>query len=165
MKVLVKYEFCVWNSILKNQADELATAELLRYLSTVWQPWSERSFIMWNVLTELQKWFKLPDFTDWTMEATSLTQWNKPNKQTTGFDVHGSMHHSTIHTEKSNKMQQCIKIYYSIFIWSSTCFGRHTAHRQEPKTALTASGLHTWKAVWRVVAGCCQAENLWYSAW
>jgi len=34
-------------------------------------------------------------------------------------------------------MQQCINIfYYFIFIWSSTCFGRHTAHHQEPKTAL-----------------------------
>ena len=32
------------------------------------------------------------------------------------LDVRGSVHHSTIHTEKSNKMQQCIKIYYSIFI-------------------------------------------------
>jgi len=26
--------------------------------------------------------------------------------------------------------------YYSIFIWSSTCFGRHTTHHQEPKAAL-----------------------------
>jgi hypothetical protein len=33
------------------------------------------------------------------------------------------------------------KFYYSIFKWSSTCFGRHTAHPQEPKTALAASGL------------------------
>jgi hypothetical protein len=32
------------------------------------------------------------------------------------------------------------KFYYSIFIWSSTCFGRHTAHHQEPKTAMAASG-------------------------
>jgi len=38
-------------------------------------------------------------------------------------------------------MQQCIKIYYSIFIRSSTCFGRHTAQHQEPKTALAPSGL------------------------
>ena len=53
-------------------------------------------------------------------------------------------------------MQQCIKIYYSIFIWSWTCFGRHTAHHQGPKTALAASGLHTWKVVGRVVAGRCQ---------
>jgi len=30
--------------------------------------------------------------------------------------------------------------YYSIFILSPTCFGRHTAHHQEPKTALAASG-------------------------
>jgi len=52
----------------------------------------------------------------------------------------GSVHHSTIHTEKSNKKQQYIKIYYSIFIWSPTYFGRHTAHHQEPKTALAASG-------------------------
>jgi hypothetical protein len=32
------------------------------------------------------------------------------------LDVRGSVHRSTIHTEKSNKMQQCFKIYYSIFI-------------------------------------------------
>ena len=42
--------------------------------------------------------------------------------------------------EIANKMQQCIKIYYSMFIWSSTCFGRHTAHHQELKTAIAASG-------------------------
>ena len=28
------------------------------------------------------------------------------------------------------------KFYYSLFIWSSACFGRHPAHHQEPKTAL-----------------------------
>jgi len=27
-----------------------------------------------------------------------------------GFDIRGSLHHSTIHKAKSNKMQQCIKI-------------------------------------------------------
>jgi len=31
------------------------------------------------------------------------------------------------------------QFYYSIFIWSSIYFGRHTAHHQEPKTALAAS--------------------------
>ena len=51
------------------------------------------------------------------------------------------------------------KIYYFIFIWSSTCFGRHTAHHQEPKIALAAFGLHTWKVVGRVVAGRCQSES------
>jgi len=63
-------------------------------------------------------------------------------------DVRGSVHHSTIHTEKSNKMQQCIKIYYSIFIWSSTCFGRHTAHHQELKTALAACGFAYVEGCW-----------------
>ena len=65
-----------------------------------------------------------------------------------------------VHTEKSNKMQQCIKIYYSIFIWSSTCFWRHTAHHQEPKTA--GSGLHMWKVVGCVVAG--QSGRVWEGA-
>jgi hypothetical protein len=52
----------------------------------------------------------------------------------TSFDVCGSMYHSIIHTEVASKMQQCIKIYYSMFIWNSTCFGRHTTHHQELKT-------------------------------
>jgi len=37
-------------------------------------------------------------------------------------------------------MQRCIKIYYFMFIRSSTRFGRHTARHQELKTALAASG-------------------------
>jgi hypothetical protein len=32
------------------------------------------------------------------------------------------------------------KFCCSIFMWSSKCFGRHTAHHQEPKTALAATG-------------------------
>jgi len=31
-------------------------------------------------------------------------------QQESKFEVRGSVHHSTIHKEKSNKMQQCIKI-------------------------------------------------------
>jgi hypothetical protein len=39
-----------------------------------------------------------------------------------------------------------------------SCFGRHTAHHQEPKTALVASGFaYTSKVVGRVVAGRCRA--------
>jgi len=64
------------------------------------------------------------------------------------LDVRGSMHHSKVHTEKSNKMQECIKIYYSVFIWSSTCVGWHTAHHQEPKTVLTASGFSYVEGCW-----------------
>jgi hypothetical protein len=43
-----------------------------------------------------------------------------------------------------------IRLLYSIFIWSSACFGRHTAHNQVPKTVLVVSGFHTWKVVGRV---------------
>jgi len=53
-----------------------------------------------------------------------------------------------IHREIANKMQHCIKIYYSIFIWSSTCFGQHTAHHQELKTALAASGFVYVEGCW-----------------
>ena len=42
------------------------------------------------------------------------------------------------------KIQQDASVYQNFiipyFIWSSTCFGLHTAHHQEPKTALAASG-------------------------
>jgi len=53
------------------------------------------------------------------------------------------------------------KFYYSIFIWSSTCFGRYTAHHQEPKTALAALVFHTWKIVGCVVGRRCQAHCAW----
>jgi len=50
------------------------------------------------------------------------------------------------------KIQQDATIYQnfysSIFLWSSTCFGRHTAHHQEPKTALAASGFSYVKGCW-----------------
>jgi len=50
---------------------------------------------------------------------------------------------------------------YSIFIWSSTCFGLLTAHCQEPKTALAASGFSyvegCWTCSWWTLSGavCC----------
>jgi len=54
------------------------------------------------------------------------------------------------------------KFYYSIFIWSSTCFGRHTAHHQEPKTALAASGFSCVEGCFgRMVGGRCQAHCAW----
>jgi hypothetical protein len=38
--------------------------------------------------------------------------------------------------------------YYSVFIWNSTYFGLHTAHHQEPKTALAASGFSHVEGCW-----------------
>jgi len=65
------------------------------------------------------------------------------------FDVHGSVHHSTIHKEKNpTRCNNVSNFYYSIFIWSSTCFGRHTAHHQEPKTALAVSSFSYVKGCW-----------------
>ena len=52
------------------------------------------------------------------------------------------------------------KFYYSIFIWSSTCFVWHTAH-QEPKTTLAASGFSYVEGCWTVVSGRCQAHCAW----
>jgi hypothetical protein len=53
--------------------------------------------------------------------------------------VRGSVHHSIIHIGNPTRCNSVPK-FYLIFIWSSTCFGRHTSHHQEPKTALAASG-------------------------
>jgi len=52
------------------------------------------------------------------------------------------------------------KFYYSIFIWSSTCFGRHTVRHQEPKTALAASGFAYVKGCWTF--GCWTS---WFNTW
>jgi hypothetical protein len=54
------------------------------------------------------------------------------------LDVHGSVHHSIIHIENPTRWNSVSKFYF-IFIWSSTHFGQHTVHHQEPKTALAAS--------------------------
>jgi len=50
---------------------------------------------------------------------THINKINKPSvsiKRGEFLDIRGFVHYSTIHAEKSNKMQRCIKIYYSIFI-------------------------------------------------
>jgi len=51
------------------------------------------------------------------------------------------------------------KFYYSIFIWSSICFRRHTVHHQEPKTALAASGFSYVEDCWT-----CSWWR-WWCAW
>jgi hypothetical protein len=51
------------------------------------------------------------------------------------------------HKENPTRCNSLSKFYF-IFIGSSTCFGRHTAHYQEPKTALTASGFAYVEGWW-----------------
>jgi hypothetical protein len=55
-------------------------------------------------------------------------------------NVCGSVHHGTIHKEKSNKMHQCIKLLLFHIYIKLNMFERLPAHHQEPKTALAAFG-------------------------
>ena len=60
-------------------------------------------------------------------------------------------------TKNPTRCNNVSKFYYYIFIWSSTCFRRHTAHHQEPKTALAASGFSyvesCWTCSWWTLSG------------
>ena len=74
------------------------------------------------------------------------------------YDVRGSVHHSIQFIKKNpTRCNNVSKFYYSIFIWSSTCFGRHIAHHQELKTALAASGFSyvegCWMCNWWTLSG------------
>jgi hypothetical protein len=86
----------------------------------------------------------------------------KGSKISNSFDVHGSVHHSTIRTEKFNKMQQCIKI----FIIPCLHEAQHVLSDTSP--IIRSLKLHwqplvfrTWKVVGCVVGGCCQAQCTW----
>jgi hypothetical protein len=68
------------------------------------------------------------------------------------------VHHSTIHKEKSNKMQQCIKIFIIPYLYEA----QHVSGDTPPiirslKLRWQPLGFHTWKVVGRVVGGRCQA--------
>ena len=56
------------------------------------------------------------------------------------------------------------KCYYPIFIWSSTCFGRHTAHHQEPKTALAATGFSYVEGCWTCSWWTLSGSTVWEGA-
>ena len=57
-------------------------------------------------------------------------------------------HNKTFTKKNPTRCNNVSKFYYSIFMWSSTCFGRHTAHHQEPKSALAGSGFLYVKGCW-----------------
>jgi hypothetical protein len=57
------------------------------------------------------------------------------------------VHHSIILKENPTRCNNVLNFYF-IFIWSSISFGRHTAHHQEPKNALAASGFAYLEGCW-----------------
>jgi hypothetical protein len=76
------------------------------------------------------------------------------------FDARGSMHHSTIRKEKSNKMQQCIKIFIIPYLYEV----QHVSGDTPPiirslKLHWQPLVFHMWKIVGRVVVGSCQAQD------
>jgi len=76
--------------------------------------------------------------------------------------LRGSVHHSTIHKEKSNKMQQCIKIFIIPYLYEA----QHVSGDTPPiirrlKLHWQPLVFHTWKVVGRVVGGRCQAHCAW----
>ena len=78
------------------------------------------------------------------------------------LDVRGSAHHSIVHIKYPTRCNSVSKFYF-IFIWSSTCFGRHTAHHQEPKTAPAASGFAYVEGCWP--CSCLTLSvRVWYTA-
>jgi hypothetical protein len=66
-------------------------------------------------------------------------------------DVHGSMHHSTIYKEKSNKIQQCIKKFIIPYLYEA----QHVSGDTPPiirslKLHWQPLVFHTWKVVGHV---------------
>ena len=51
------------------------------------------------------------------------------------------------HIKNPTRSNSVSKFYFR-FIWSSTCFGRHTVHHQELKIALAASGVAYVEGCW-----------------
>ena len=78
------------------------------------------------------------------------------------LDVRASVRNSKIHIGNATRCNSISKFYF-IFIWNSTCFGRHTAHHQEPKIALAASGFAYLEGCW--TCSCWTLSSRDYSAW
>ena len=75
------------------------------------------------------------------------------------LDFRRSVHHGTIHKEKSNKMQQCIKLFIIPYLYEA----QHVSDDTPPiirslKLHWQPLVFHMWNVVGRVVAGRCQAH-------
>ena len=67
----------------------------------------------------------------------------------TGYRCFSSGGHGdeSVHIENPTRCNN-VSNFYLIFIWNLTCFGRHTAHHQKPKTALAAFGFAYVEGCW-----------------
>ena len=65
---------------------------------------------------------------------------------------------SLIHVK--NLTCHSVSKFYFIFIWGSTCFGRHTANHQEPNIALAASGFAYVEGCWP--CSCWTLSGTWH---
>jgi hypothetical protein len=79
--------------------------------------------------------YHLPEEAWETMKTSVKTKSNLGYIQTRYLKIKSRI----FHIENPTRCHSVTKFYF-IFIWSSSCFGRHTAHHQEPKTVLAASG-------------------------
>jgi hypothetical protein len=71
----------------------------------------------------------------------------------------GVVEDSSLHKEKSNKMQQCIKIFIIPYLsGAQNVSGDTPPIIRSLKLHWQPLVFHTWKAVGRVVGGRCQAQ-------
>ena len=62
----------------------------------------------------------------------------------------------------TSSVYNSVSKFYFKFIWSSTCFGRHTAHHQEPKLHRQPLVLHTWRVAGQRPATTRPATLHWF---
>jgi len=73
----------------------------------------------------------------------------KPSLLNLCLDVRGSVHHSTIRKEKSNKIQQCINIFIIPYLYEARHVSGDTPSIiRSLKPHWQPLVFHTWKVVW-----------------
>jgi hypothetical protein len=76
------------------------------------------------------------------------------------LDVRGSVHHSKIHKEKSNKIQQCTKILLLHIYMKLNMFRVTPPIIRSVKLNWLPPVFHTWKVVGHVVGERCQGHTV-----
>ena len=73
--------------------------------------------------------------------------------------LRGSVHRTTIRKEKSNNVQQCIKIFIIPYLYEAQRVSGETPPiNRSLKLHWQPLVFHRWKVVGRVVGGRCQAQ-------